>query len=78
MKEDGFLPVLPTPQEWSSCTTLGGSSVFDWEDSVPEHRYGGIQLRPENMDNLKMIIALSMQYLTEDNHNAYNEKTKNK
>ena len=79
MKEKGFLPVLPTPQNWSSCTTLGGSSVFTWEDSAPEHRYGGVQLRPGDLDNLKMVVALSLQYLTEDNHGVYNkEEPKNK
>jgi pyrethroid hydrolase len=75
-KDKGFLPVLPTPQSWSSCTTLGGSGVFDWEDSnlgSPEHMYGGAQVRPENLDNLKMVIALSLQYLTEDNHKVYNK-----
>jgi len=73
-KDKGFLPVLATPQRWSSCTTLGGSSVFEWEDinsGSPEHMYGGAQVRPENLDNLKMVIALSLQYLTEDNHKVY-------
>ncbi len=80
MKEKGFLPVLPTPQSWSYCSSLGGSSVFDWEntDFGPEHKYGGVQVRPENLDNLKMIIAMSLQYLTEDNNGAYNAELKNK
>ena len=80
MKDKGFLPVLPTPQNWSYCSTLGGSSVFDWEDTNfgPEHKYGGVQVRPENLDNLKMIIAMALQYLTEDNHYVNTLKPKNK
>jgi len=77
MKEKGVLPVIPTPQSWSSCSILGGSSVFDWEaekDFAPEHMYGGAQVRPEDLDNLKMVIALSLQYLTEDNRGVYNNK----
>jgi len=75
MKEKGFLPTLPTPQSWSSCSALGGSSIFDWDEAIPspKHMYGGVQVRPENLDNLKMVIALSLQYLTEDNHSVYNK-----
>ncbi len=79
-KDKGFLPVLPTPQSWSSCTTLGGSSVFDWEKTSsgsPEHMYGGVQVRPENIDNLQMVIALALQYLTESNRGVYASTPKN-
>ena len=76
MQKEGFLPVVPTSQKWSNHTAFGGSRIFDWEknDFGPEHMYGGAKVTPGNLDNLKMVIALSLQYLTEDNHKAYNKK----
>jgi len=81
MKTEGFLPVLPTPQSWSLYSTFGGSNVFNWEadrDYGPEHKYGGVQVRPANLNNLKMVIGLSLQYLAEDNYNIISHSRKSK
>lgn len=78
MNEKGFLPILSTPQSWSYWSTFGGSRLFKWEDSSSNHKYGGIQLRPGNLDNLKILIAMSLQYLAEKNLGVYDKQPENK
>jgi len=66
------VPATKTPQKWAKDSFLGESSMFAWDDSFPNHRYGAVLLSPvgskgDYLESLQMCIGLSLQYKLEDN-----------
>ena len=53
-------------------TNLGGEHIFSLQGDVelPFHKFGYIQVIPQNTDNLKKLIGMSLEYLLEYDHNA--------
>lgn len=55
------------PQEWSSQSYYGETELYNFENVLPNHKYGVILLSPLNeegyyLDNLKRLIAMFLQY----------------
>jgi hypothetical protein len=53
-------------------TNFGGEKVFRAEGQVsfPFHNFGYLMIKPNQTDNLKKIIGMSLEYLIESDHNA--------
>jgi len=64
-------PSRATPQEWSRDNYYGEVPLFDWDDSPPDHRYGGVFLSPiangSYLDPLQRAIGMFLQYGMENN-----------
>lgn len=71
------LPTRATPQEWSRDNYYGEVRLFDWDESPPNHRYGGIYLSPIGngayLDSLQRTIGMFLQYGIEDNDTTSGE-----
>lgn len=50
-----------TIQPWANSSTYGGDKVFSWESQSPQHRYGGVLIRPEETAHLKRLILMLIQ-----------------
>lgn len=64
-------PSRATPQEWSRDNYYGEVPLFDWDNSPPNHRYGGVFLSPiangSYLDPLQRAIGMFLQYGMENN-----------
>jgi hypothetical protein len=71
-------PSRATPQEWSRDNYYGEICLFDWDNSLPNHRYGGIFLSPiadgDYLDSLQRAIGMFFQYGMENNDTTTGEQ----
>ena len=53
-------------------TNFGGEKVYfgDGQVSFPFHNFGYLMIKPNETDNLKKVIGMSLEYLVENDHNA--------
>lgn len=60
------VPIRATPQEWARDNYYGEVRLFNWDDSSPNHQYGGIYLSPiatgSYLDSLHRVIGMFLQY----------------
>lgn len=64
------VPIRSTPQEWSRDNYYGEVRLFDWDNSPPDHRYGGGLSPIANgiyLDPLQRAIGMVLQYGMENN-----------
>jgi pyrethroid hydrolase len=67
------VPQKKTPQKWAKNSYYGELSMFDWDNNLPNHKYGGILLSPirrsgNYLDDLQRLIGMFLQYGIEDNN----------
>lgn len=57
---------------YTKLTNFGGEKNYiDNKIVLPFHRYGYIKAKPSDTDNIKKIIGMSVEYLIEKEHSAY-------
>jgi hypothetical protein len=59
-------------------TNFGGEKVYfrDGQVSFPFHKFGYLMIKPNETDNLKKIIGMSLEYLVESTHTAIDKNPK--
>lgn len=59
-------------------TNFGGEKVYldEGQISYPFHNFGYLMLKPNETDNLKKIIGMSLEYLVESTHTAIDKNPK--
>jgi hypothetical protein len=71
---DYYVFILHPCKDLSSAklTNFGGEKVYfeDGESLFPLHKFGYLMIKPNETDNLKKIIGMSLEYLVEHSHNA--------
>ena len=61
-----------TPQSWGENCYYGEDNKFDWDEKLPNHKYGSILLTPlfdedSSIDHLQRVIGMFLQYSIESN-----------